>query len=143
MQEFHIKSLEEMSNLAKEIAKSCKKPTIFGLKGTLGAGKSFFAKEFINSKQENKTEILSPTFNIALEYEIINQEKIYHFDLYRIQNFDELENIGFFETVKFATCLVEWPEIAEKFLKKLKNYVEIEISITNNEERIVKISYLA
>ena len=58
-----------MADLSKKIAKSCQKNHIFGLKGTLGAGKSFFAKNFINQLQNEKTEILSPTFNIMISYE--------------------------------------------------------------------------
>lgn len=140
LQEVSIKSQDEMKKFAQRFASSFQNSNlkIIGLKGILGAGKTFFAKEFINYLQKNKQEILSPTFNIVLSYE--NEfKKIFHFDLYRIKNFEDLENIGFFENLKEGICIIEWPEIAEKYLKKLKNYTEIQIEITNQEQRKITI----
>ncbi len=140
LQEILIKSQDEMKEFAQKFASSFQNSNlkIIGLKGSLGAGKTFFAKEFINYLQKNKQEILSPTFNIVLSYE--NEfGKIFHFDLYRIKNFADLENIGFFENLKEGICIIEWPEIAEKYLKKLKNYTEIQIEITNQEQRKITI----
>ena len=58
--------------------------------------------------------------------------EIFHFDLYRLKNAQELENIGFFDAMKNGICLIEWPEIAKNFLPK--NYVEIEILNKNQVE---------
>jgi tRNA threonylcarbamoyl adenosine modification protein YjeE len=127
-----------MKELARGIADKAKSGDIFGLVGTLGAGKSFFASNFINSLMDKKTEILSPTFNLLFSYQT-NKFPIHHFDLYRLKNIDELENIGFFECLKDGVCLIEWPEIAEKFL--LKNYTRIEIKIKNEKERMVDIRH--
>lgn len=132
MKKILIKSREEMANFAKEMANSAKVGDVFGLKGTLGAGKSFFAKNFINELQQKPTEVLSPTFNLVYSYETRNGE-VFHFDLYRLKSAEELENIGFFDALKSGICLIEWPEIAADFLKK--NYFEIEIkTVTSNEE---------
>lgn len=120
-----------MANFAREIATSARAGDVIGLKGTLGAGKSFFAKNFINSLQEEETEVLSPTFNLVYVYETKKGE-VFHFDLYRLKSAQELENIGFFEALKNGICLIEWPEIAAEFLPK--NYQEIEIKLTENEE---------
>ncbi len=132
MKKILIKSREEMANFAKEMANSAKVGDVFGLKGTLGAGKSFFAKNFINELQQKPTEVLSPTFNLVYSYETRNGE-VFHFDLYRLKSAEELENIGFFDALKSGICLIEWPEVAADFLKK--NYFEIEIkTVTSNEE---------
>lgn len=121
-----------MTDFASEIAASSHVGSVIGLKGTLGAGKSFFAKNFINSLQEKKSEILSPTFNLVYSY-LTKKGEIFHFDLYRLKSAEELENIGFFDALKNGICLIEWPEIAAKFLKK--NYQEIEIKILDKSEK--------
>jgi tRNA threonylcarbamoyladenosine biosynthesis protein TsaE len=138
MKKFLIKNEEEMANLAKIIANESKNHRIIGLKGTLGAGKSFFARNFINAIQEQKSEVQSPTFNLVLSYDTKIGE-IFHFDLYRLKSADELENIGFFEAIKNSTCLIEWPEIAQNWLKKAANYLEIEIAINDDEKRVILI----
>ncbi|MFT5702736.1 MAG: tRNA threonylcarbamoyl adenosine modification protein YjeE [Rickettsiales bacterium] len=126
----------QMQELAANLAQDAKIGDIFGLKGTLGAGKSFFSNCFVNSLLNEKIEVLSPTFNLLYSYET-PKGLVHHFDLYRIKNINELENIGFFDCLKSGICLIEWPEISEKFLKK--NYTRIEIKIKNEEERIVTI----
>lgn len=120
-----------MANLAREIAASAQVGDVFGLKGTLGAGKTFFAKNFINALQENMSEILSPTFNLVYSYDTKKGE-VFHFDLYRLKSPEELENIGFFDALKNGISLIEWPEIAADFLKK--NYHEIEIKTLGTTE---------
>ncbi|MBU6338564.1 MAG: tRNA (adenosine(37)-N6)-threonylcarbamoyltransferase complex ATPase subunit type 1 TsaE [Rickettsiales bacterium] len=134
MNKVKINNQKEMADLAKEIAAKSNVGDVIALKGTLGAGKTFFAKNFINALQENSGEILSPTFNIVYSYNTKKGE-VFHFDLYRLKNADELENIGFFDALKNGICLIEWAEIAHKFLPK--NYLEIEIKILGDEEREV------
>lgn len=124
MKKILINSQNEMTDFAREIAASSHIGNVIGLKGTLGAGKSFFAKSFINSLQEKPTEILSPTFNLVYSYDTKKGE-VFHFDLYRLKSEAELENIGFFDALQNGICLIEWPEVAAKFLTK--NYTEIEI----------------
>ena len=130
MKKILINSKTEMANLAREIAASSCVGDVIGLKGTLGAGKSFFAKNFINFLQEKESEILSPTFNLVYSYNTKKGE-IFHFDLYRLKSCDELENIGFFDALKSGVSLIEWPEIAQKYLKT--NYIEIEIKTIAGE----------
>ncbi len=127
-----IQNKEKMSDFAKQIAEKSKAGDMIGLKGTLGSGKSFFAKNFINALSAQPQEVLSPTFNLVYSYES-KKGKIFHFDLYRLKSEDELENIGFFDAIKNGICLIEWPEIAEKFLPK--NYLKIEIKILEGEQR--------
>ena len=130
-----VKNLSQMQDLAVEIASQAQIGDIIGLKGTLGAGKSFFARSFINALSESPVDVLSPTFNLVYSYDTKKGE-VFHFDLYRLKSADELENIGFFEALQNGICLIEWPEIAADFLKK--NYIEIEIKTIagdNEEER--------
>jgi tRNA threonylcarbamoyl adenosine modification protein YjeE len=137
MKKIVVNSRDEMANLAKEIALQTKVGDVIGLKGTLGAGKSFFAKNFVNALSQKNYEVLSPTFNLVYSYETKVGE-VFHFDLYRLKSADDLENIGFFDALHNGISLIEWPEIAEKFLKK--NYLEIEIktiAAANEEVREV------
>ena len=70
------------------------------LYGELGVGKTTFARNFINQLQylnkTNLTEVLSPTFSILNEYKI-NNLNIKHYDLYRVKQIEELDNLGLFE----------------------------------------------
>jgi tRNA threonylcarbamoyladenosine biosynthesis protein TsaE len=141
-----INSKEEMIEFAKKIGQEISPNQTIALYGTLGAGKSFFAKNFINSLQMSPTEVLSPTFNLVYQYDSL-VGKIYHFDLYRLKQADELENIGFFDILQNYITIIEWPQIAEKYLPKnclkinIKNVFEKnniidearEIIIENNE----------
>jgi len=127
MKKIIINSKTEMAAFAAEIAAQSKVGDVIGLKGTLGAGKSFFAKNFINAISEEPREILSPTFNLVYAYDTKIGE-VFHFDLYRLKSSEELENIGFFDALQSGICLIEWPEIAAEFLQK--NYREIEIKTT-------------
>lgn len=111
---------------------------IIALQGTLGSGKSYFAKHFINHLQENKTDILSPSFNIALNYDTKIGE-IFHFDLYRLKGKEELENIGFFEALKNNICLIEWPEIILNYLQKQNDFTLVKIEVQPNKLRQITI----
>lgn len=131
-----IKNKAEMAQFAAKIAAGANKGDVISLQGSLGAGKSFFAREFINSLSDHQVNVLSPTFNLVYSYDTKKGE-VFHFDLYRLKNARDLENIGFFDALKNGICLIEWPEIAQEFLPK--NNISIKISIGENEERIVTI----
>ena len=133
MTKITIRSEKEMAHLAERIAQESKMGDVVFLKGTLGAGKSFFARNFINYLSLNICEVLSPTFNLVYSYETKKGE-VFHFDLYRLKSSRELENIGFFDAIKNGICLIEWPEIAEEFLKKNITQIEIKIRRDLGEE---------
>lgn len=133
-QVFHIKNKEEMANLAQKLAKNSKKGDVFALSGTLGAGKSFFVREFIRSLSNQEIEVSSPTFNILNLYEI-GDKNIYHFDFYRLDNVNELYNLGIEDAFINGISLIEWPKIAQDFLPN--NCININIEIKAKEQRLV------
>jgi tRNA threonylcarbamoyladenosine biosynthesis protein TsaE len=145
MSKIIIKNIDAMVEFSHQIADNIKPMQIIALYGTLGVGKSFFAKNFINYLQHKPTEVLSPTFNLVYEYET-KIGKIFHFDLYRLKHKNELENIGFFDIIQNHISLIEWPEIAEEYLPKnslkitIKNIFNLENN-DNNEVREVIIKY--
>lgn len=123
-----------MANFAQKIANEiASNNTAILLYGSLGVGKSFFAKNFINSLQEKPTPILSPTFNLVYSYSTIKGE-VFHFDLYRLKGAEELENIGFFEAINRHITLIEWPQIAENYLTKNCLKIAINNVAGNNPE---------
>ena len=100
--------------IAEKIANKVKKNTTLLFYGNIGIGKTTFIRYLINYLQIKNnleiTEIPSPTFNIINEYKI-NSLIIRHFDLYRVKDKKELNNIGINENTGDYARLIEWPEI--------------------------------
>ena len=119
------------------------------LTGNLGVGKTTFIKYIINSLQrinrQKLSEVPSPTFNITNEYQI-KKILIKHYDLYRIKNEKELNNLGIQENLKKQITLVEWPEMVNKLkikniisliFKYNKNYTERYLTIISKNKKII------
>ena len=131
------KSLSDTEEFAKDIAKNANENDIFCLIGDLGVGKTVIAKaigKFFNVKDS----ITSPTFTILKSYETNNKiiKKIHHFDLYRIKNVNELQNIGFEDYLydKDSIVLIEWPEVAYELLPKNLKSITISKHLNDNNE---------
>lgn len=112
--QIRIKNEDEMAQLARKLASVCKSKDAIALVGELGSGKTFFTRHFINYFSTEEIPVLSPTFNLLISYP--TKPAIFHFDLYRLKNKSELENIGLMECLENGICLIEWPEIALSFL---------------------------
>ena len=118
--------------------------TIF-LRGELGVGKTTFIRYLINflQRQNNQsiTEISSPTFNLVHEYQL-GSLVIKHYDLYRINNVSELDEIGLYDNLETeAIHFIEWPEIIPEKLINANFIISFEIivqyrlvSIENTDE---------
>ena len=118
-----ISSEKQTRALAKRLSDFFKKGDLVFLFGEIGTGKTTFVKNFINNlqkkNQENITEVPSPTFNILNEYKIKNLD-IYHYDLYRVKDKEELQNLGQINGNSNALVFVEWPELLKK---NILNYI--------------------
>ena len=117
-------SEDETIKLATQLARLAKAGDTFALYGTLGMGKSVFARGFIQSLTKAE-EVPSPTFTLVQSYEAPNFE-IYHFDLYRLKSPDEIFELGMEEALYEGVCLIEWPEKMGGYLPK--NCFSIQIS---------------
>ncbi len=118
--EYILKCVEDTKNMAKDIAPFIKNNIIF-LNGEIGAGKTTFTKYLVEIYGLND-DVCSPTFSLENRYNTKNG-LIIHFDLYRIKNEEELDMIGFYDTLKEdATILIEWADKfnIEKYIKKYK-----------------------
>ena len=124
-----ILDLQKISNQIKKIL--LPGDTIF-LYGQIGVGKTTFARLLINNYQNekklNKSEVLSPTFNIMFKYDI-KDFTIEHYDLYRIKNEKEIKNIGIFENLNQNITIVEWPELIKN---KPINRIDLFFEYTRN-----------
>ena len=132
---FISKSEKDTKKLAEMLAQKAKRGDVFALFGSLGMGKSVFARAFIQKLTDAK-EVPSPTFTLVQQYEASDFE-IYHFDLYRLKSPDEVFELGFEDAVYEGVCLIEWPEQAGNWLPR--DIFKIEIT-SNKNERIFKIS---
>ena len=115
---------EESFQLAKKLGEKAKKGEIYCLEGELGTGKTVFAKGF--AKGLGIEEIVdSPTFTIVKEYQ--GREKLYHFDVYRIEDVEELQEIGFSEMISGdAVCLIEWASRIKEEIPENAKWITIE-----------------
>ena len=133
-----IKGLEIFS---KKIAENSFGGMFIGLKGDLGAGKTQFTKFLVKNLNGNIEDVVSPTFTILNEYNT-EKFKIYHFDLYRLNSIDELEEIGYkdFFYDDNAITLVEWIDRIPKCLPD--DYLLINFEFTDDvNRRKLNISY--
>ncbi len=136
------RSPEETILIGKDYAKKLDEKNVVGLFGNLGSGKTQFVKGICEYFHVDDN-VNSPTFIIVNEYKGADdsnkQVNISHFDLFRLKDIKELFEIGFEDYLngKFI-CLIEWAQVAEKYLKGNMKKVYFEYG-TNENERIIKI----
>ena len=115
---------KETFEIGYEIAKNSLKGGIYCLIGDLGVGKTVFSKGFAEGLGITEP-ITSPTFTIVQEYE--GEKPLYHFDMYRIEDPDELEMIGY-EDYFYGqgVCLIEWANNVEDVIPEEAKWIYIE-----------------
>ena len=120
-------SVEELKAIAVKWLTKNPTPIICLLNGDMGAGKTTFIKEICQVL--GVTEIISsPTYSLVNEYFSQSGKKIFHFDLYRLNDEEELYDFGFEEYLN-QSCYVfiEWPEIGNSFYPENLSHVNISI----------------
>ena len=137
--------LKQLENIAVKLSKISTLGDIYLLSGELGAGKTTFARFLINSifdnNKINRPDVIrSPSFPIMINYSI-NKFEVFHYDLYRLKNQNELRELNIIENLKENITLIEWPQIIINKLKK-NNYFFISLEIINLNERIIEIKHM-
>ncbi len=129
--------LSEGPIIAKEIIQNSSSKIIL-FHGDMGVGKTTLIKE-ICKILGTEDLISSPTFSIVNEYITSNDETIFHFDFYRIDNEEEAYNIGvedYFDSNHW--CLIEWPSVVENLLP-LEN-VNVYLTVLEDGQRNIQIN---
>ncbi len=107
-----LPSLDATRKLAALLVPWLSAGDILALSGNLGAGKTEFARALIRALADDPaTEVPSPTFSLVISYDL-PRGKVLHADLYRVEDPDELEEIGWEELAEDAITIVEWPDRA-------------------------------
>jgi len=128
--------LSQLTQTSVELKKHIKNNVVL-ISGEMGAGKTTLIKELLRL-MDVEDKVSSPTFSIVNEYVTSHKETIYHMDLYRIKDTEELKNIGLFEYIESGkTCFIEWGEIIEKSI--YPDYNKFVISKVNKSRSIKKI----
>jgi tRNA threonylcarbamoyladenosine biosynthesis protein TsaE len=129
---FETFSAQETRALGRALGETLKEGDIVALTGELGAGKTVFAKGIAEGLGV-ADEVVSPTFTLQRTY--TGNRTLHHFDLYRIEEEEELLHIGFFDTLGDGICVVEWAERAEA----LPPCIRVRLSGTGPDPRAVEI----
>ena len=121
----NISSEKITAEVAKEFTNIFVNGDIVFLIGEMGVGKTTFVRYLINEFQKKNnldpTEVTSPTFNILNEYQI-EDINIKHYDLYRLKEFNEINNLGILEDTENSLILIEWPTL---LLDNLNNFIKL------------------
>lgn len=130
--EFISHSPEETEQFAYELAAKVSAPQVICLTGDLGAGKTAFTRGFSRYFGIEKG-VSSPTFIIMHRY--TGTEVINHYDLYRLNDYDELLDIGFEEQIENGISLIEWPDSFMEYLPE--NKIVIKITRLGDNDRLI------
>ncbi|MDF2906501.1 MAG: TsaE protein required for threonylcarbamoyladenosine t(6)A37 formation in tRNA [Herbinix sp.] len=123
-------SAQDTYQLGYRMGSEAKKGDIFCLSGDLGVGKTVFTQGFAKGLGVEEP-VNSPTFTIVQEYEG-GRIPFYHFDVYRIADIDEMEEIGYEEYFYGrGACLIEWAELIEELLPRVHTTITISKKLAN------------
>lgn len=132
----YMKNEADTVSFGMELAKKAKAGTVIALTGDLGAGKTTLTKS-IAKGLEIEDIITSPTFNIVKEYDT-GRLPLYHFDVYRIGDVDEMYELGYEEYFYGnGICVVEWADLIEDIMPEDTMWIQIEYG-ENEGERIYR-----
>lgn len=136
MREYISNSPEETYADAKEIALTLKGTEVVALYGGMGVGKTTFTRGFVSAFGINESDVHSPTFAIVNEYH--GDISVYHFDMYRVQDDDDLYSTGFFDYLGNGILIIEWSENIPESIPG--DAIKIELSYGESEnQRIIRV----
>lgn len=126
--QFDLPDEESTTNLGAALAELLNGHGTVFLDGELGAGKTTLSRGMLRAMGHTGA-VKSPTFTLVEPY-VIGKHKIYHFDLYRLEDPEELEYIGFDDFFEGEPlCLIEWPERGRGYLPECDLLVELTLNV--------------
>lgn len=129
------RSPEETEEFARQLAQSLRPGTFLSLTGDLGAGKTVFTRGLARGLGIEK-DVPSPTFTLMRQY-LEGRLPLYHFDVYRLTDEDELDDAGFFDaSMADGVVVCEWADLFEDALPKDR----IDVRLENAGELLREIS---
>ena len=118
-------SEQETFELGETLGRKAASGEVYTLEGDLGVGKTIFTKGFAHGLGVQE-DVVSPTFTIVQEYES-GRMPFYHFDVYRIGDPEEMDEIGFDDYIYGdGLCLIEWADLIEEILPEKRVAIRIE-----------------
>lgn len=135
MKEYFSFSEAETMNIACEICKSIPKGSVVAFSGGMGMGKTAFVRGALKA-YNNESFVSSPTFSLVHEYR--GNPTIYHFDMYRVHDLDDLYSTGFFDYLDDESVLfIEWSENITDALPENTVYIDISVGENADSRKIV------
>ena len=135
MLNFETHNTLETEKLGEQIAKSLTGNEIIAFFGTMGMGKTAFIRGLCNGLN-CLDDVSSPTFAIVHEYK--GKYPVFHFDMYRIKDYDDLYSTGFFEYLNNGILLIEWSENIDNIIPDDAIKITIKKG-SQDEDRIINI----
>lgn len=113
-------SVDDTQQLGEHLGALAKDGLCVLLIGELGAGKTAFTRGFVEGVQDGEGEfVASPTYNVCHIYD--TDPPVHHYDLYRIASEDDLESVGFYDSLDDGILIIEWPER----VASVRNYADL------------------
>lgn len=131
-------NIEELEDFARDFWQQFKEAKVFAFHGQMGAGKTTTIAALCRHKGVQDA-VGSPTFSIINEYTYDGGRKIYHIDLYRLRDMEEIIQSGVEDAVYSGEiCMVEWPGKAPELFDD--STIHVQISALDNGTRKVQVS---
>ncbi len=132
---FQINTIDELPQAAEAFLKHFPNERLFAFYGKMGSGKTTLIKALCRALGSTDP-ITSPTFALVNEYSTAGNERIFHFDFYRIKSMEEALDIGFDDYIYSGKyCMMEWPENIEDLLPE--EIVKVEIEVLDSSARTI------
>ncbi|TNE32649.1 MAG: tRNA (adenosine(37)-N6)-threonylcarbamoyltransferase complex ATPase subunit type 1 TsaE [Alphaproteobacteria bacterium] len=131
-------SREALGKIAAKLADFVRMGDVVLLEGNLGAGKTEFTRIFLRHLTgKNDLSVPSPTFTLVQQYDTPKGE-VWHFDLYRLEDPLEIEEIGWTEALTHGISLIEWPDRLGPYLPE--DYLRLKLDFSEKGEDLRNIS---
>ena len=134
-----VKQIDDLHGLAVDLLENIASYPVVAFKGQMGVGKTTFIQFVLKAMGIEKLDG-SPTYSLINQYESLFFGIVYHLDLYRLDNIEEIYDIGIEEIIyKKSICFIEWPELMLDILPP--DTLWIEITLEEDFSRLINIKY--